>query len=79
MPILNLVIHEAQLMTRQDFRVCKEQIEQHSLELGHWIEWSASAAPPCDPRRLLLVLDNYRHLVAACAALVDASLRACPT
>ncbi|MGH8905020.1 MAG: BTAD domain-containing putative transcriptional regulator [Egibacteraceae bacterium] len=29
-------------------------------------------------RRLLLVLDNCEHLVAACAALVDRLLRACP-
>ncbi|MGH2344603.1 MAG: helix-turn-helix domain-containing protein, partial [Chloroflexota bacterium] len=29
-------------------------------------------------RRLLLVLDNCEHLVAACAALVGALLRACP-
>jgi class 3 adenylate cyclase len=29
-------------------------------------------------RRLLLVLDNCEHLVEACAALVDALLRACP-
>jgi predicted ATPase/class 3 adenylate cyclase len=30
------------------------------------------------PRRLLLVLDNCEHLVAACARLADALLRACP-
>jgi predicted ATPase/Tfp pilus assembly protein PilF len=29
-------------------------------------------------RRLLLVLDNCEHLVASCAALVDALLRGCP-
>ena len=30
------------------------------------------------PRRLLLVLDNCEHLVAACAALAETLLRACP-
>jgi len=30
------------------------------------------------PRRLLLVIDNCEHLVAACARLVEALLRACP-
>jgi non-specific serine/threonine protein kinase len=30
------------------------------------------------PRRLLLLLDNCEHLVAACAELADALLRACP-
>src|SRR5262249_61744786 len=29
-------------------------------------------------RSLLLVLDNCEHVVAACAALTDAVLRACP-
>jgi predicted ATPase/class 3 adenylate cyclase/Tfp pilus assembly protein PilF len=30
------------------------------------------------PKRLLLVLDNCEHLLAACAALADALLRGCP-
>ena len=30
------------------------------------------------PQRLLLVLDNCEHLVAACATLADSLLRACP-
>src|SRR5229473_7540265 len=30
------------------------------------------------PKELLLVLDNCEHLVAECANLVDALLRACP-
>jgi transcriptional regulator with XRE-family HTH domain len=30
------------------------------------------------PRRLLLILDNCEHLVAACAELAEALLRACP-
>lgn len=31
------------------------------------------------PRRLLLLLDNCEHLIAACADLVDILLRACPS
>ena len=34
--------------------------------------------PRCSRRRLLLVLDNCEHLIEACAALVEALLRACP-
>ena len=38
----------------------------------------ATLADTLRPRRLLLVLDNCEHLVAACAALVETLLRACP-
>jgi predicted ATPase len=31
-----------------------------------------------EPKRLLLILDNCEHLIDACAALVNALLRACP-
>ena len=39
---------------------------------------AATLAAALAERRLLLVLDNCEHLVAACAALADALLRACP-
>ena len=38
----------------------------------------ATLADALRAKRLLLVLDNCEHLVAACAALADALLRACP-
>lgn len=38
----------------------------------------ASLTDALRARQLLLVLDNCEHLVAACAALADALLRACP-
>jgi predicted ATPase len=30
------------------------------------------------PRRTLLVIDNCEHLLASCAVLIEALLRACP-
>jgi non-specific serine/threonine protein kinase len=38
----------------------------------------ATLTDALEPKRLLLVLDNCEHLVAACARLADALLRACP-
>jgi non-specific serine/threonine protein kinase len=43
---------------------------------GH--SWLSELSRLLNPYRLLLVLDNCEHLVAACAELVDGLLRACP-
>ncbi len=45
---------------------------------GSWIVPSLEHHRPPADKHLLLVLDNCEHLVAACAALVEAVLRLCP-